>query len=122
MEKNMEKNITLSSSSDTPQMVIVDKLVLHLTKPFSTKLVTIICNPILTEYTESLKPLGFNIKQIKLMVSTPDTKTLKFDFGKNNINKITFDNTTYTMKLMNINKEKTANQKECLNFECFISW
>lgn len=118
----MEKNITLSSSSDTPQMVIVDKLVLHLTKPFSTKLVTIICNPILTEYTESLKPLGFNIKQIKLMVSTPDTKTLKFDFGKNNINKITFDNTTYTMKLMNINKEKTANQKECLNFECFISW
>ena len=117
----MEKNIMLSSSPDTPQMATVDKLILHLIKPFSKKLVTISCNPILTEYTESLKPIGFNVKQIKLMVNTPDTKTLKFDFGKNNINKITIDNTTYTLKLMNINKEKTANQKECLNFEFFIS-
>ena len=117
----MEKSIILSSSPDDSQMVTVDKLVLHLVTPFSKKSVTILCNPILTEYTESLKPLGFNVKQIKLMVEAPDTKTLKFDFGKNNIKTINIDDISYTLKLMNINKEKTSHQKSFLTFEFFIS-
>ncbi len=114
----MEKLVKLISSPFSPNLEVVDKMVMKVHAPYSEESVTIRFNPNIQDYKD--KP-GMPVRQFMFSTPTDQTRTLLFDFKKNNVHDVTVENTKYKVKLMTIGKESIQGQNFPY-FEFFVTW
>ena len=107
-----EHFITLVASPFQPALEIAGNLAIKLHVPYSDKDVTIQIGAETVDYKEAPQA---NVRQVMVSKSTGDTQTLLFDFLKNKIKKITFDNKKYEIELIDIGKKNEKGQ----NFKSF---
>lgn len=100
-------NVKIINSPSHSNLEVAGDLVIKLDAPYSDKNVTVKINPNLVAYKEKITD---NLQQYTRSFDTKDTKTLIFDFQKNNVNNITFENKNYEIKLMNIGKVSEQEQ------------
>ncbi|NQT65550.1 MAG: hypothetical protein HQ554_05170 [FCB group bacterium] len=86
----MEENLRFSTSPNSPLMEVVDNMVLHIFTPYSKDLVTILINPNIMEYQKDIGNKRIKINRFLVMETTKDTKTITFDFEKNNVTLLIF--------------------------------
>jgi len=106
-----------SPSNSNLEVAAAGNLVVKLHSPYSDSNVTVKINPNLIEYEDKI---GNNVRQYAVSVNMEDTKTLMFDFKKNNIHKINLKNKNYEIKLMNIGKISEQGQ-DFRTFEFMIT-
>jgi len=109
---NKIHNVKIINSPFHPNIEVAGDLVIKLHVPYSDENVTVKINPNLVAYNEKISD---NLRQYTKSFDTKDTKTLTFDFQKNNVNNITFANKSYEIKLMTIGKISEQGQ----NFPTF---
>lgn len=78
-------------------------------------------NPNVQDYKENQDQPGIEIRQVMVATNIEQTKTLKFDFKKNNTHEIEIDDKKYEIKLMQIGREKLQGQNFSY-FEFFVKW
>ena len=115
------KTIKITLSPFSPDLEVVGPFIMKVQAPYSEKMVTIQLNPNIIEYQDEPKQKDPNIqiRQVMVTTNTPETKTLIFDFEKNNINNVEFNNKIYSVKLLNIGK-KNIEKQDFPEFEFFI--
>ena len=101
----MEKLIKLVVSPFNSGIETVEHIVLSVHVPYSEHDVTIQINPNVQDYVENNDQPGIQVRQVMTTTSTDETKTLHFDFGKDNIQKIISNGKEYEIKLIQIGKE-----------------
>lgn len=92
-------NVKINNSPSHSNLEVAGNLVIKLHVPYSNEKVTIKVNPNITEYKEKA---GNNVRQYTEIADTDETKTLSFDFHKNNIHNITISGKNYKIRLLNI--------------------
>lgn len=102
-----EHFITLVCSPFQPALEIAGNLPIKLHVPYSDKDVTIRIGADIVDYKEAPQA---NMRQVMASRSTGDTQTLSFDFFKNKIQKINFDNKKYEIELIDIGKKNEKGQ------------
>jgi hypothetical protein len=117
----MQKNVKLTHSPVSPSVEVVGDMVMVLHGPYSTDAVTMQFNPRIDDYKEKDDRPGVQIRQIMVTVSTPETRTAQFDFGKHNTHSIVVSGRSYTVQLLSIGKEKLEGQ-DFPFFEFLVSW
>lgn len=110
-------NVKIINSPSHSNLEIAGDLVIKLHAPYSDKNVTIKINPNLVAYKEKITD---NLQQYAKSFDIKDTKTLMFDFQKNNLHNITLENKNYEIKLMNIGKVSEQGQ-DFPTFEFMVS-
>lgn len=106
----MQKLVKLTLSPFSPDIEIVDKMVMKVHVPYSENDVTIQFNPNIQDYKEKQDQENIKVRQIFLTTPTEQTKTLSFDFKSNSIHDIAIENTKYNVRLMTIGKEPIQGQ------------
>jgi len=106
----MEKLIKIISSPFNPAIEVVGNIVIKLHVPYSEKDVTVQINSNVQDYIENNDQPGAQVRQVMVTSTTEDTRTLKLDFGANNIQTFAIAGEQYEIKLMNIGKENIDNQ------------
>ncbi|MDO8446425.1 MAG: hypothetical protein Q7T53_10060 [Deltaproteobacteria bacterium] len=117
----MEKLVKLTLSPFSPNIEVVDKMVMKVHVPYSEEMVTMQFNPNIQDYKEQDDKPGIKVRQTTFSTSTAQTTTVPFDFKANNIQDIFVENTKYTVKLMTIGKELIQGQN-FLYFDFFVTW
>ncbi len=100
-------NMKIINSPSHSSLEVAGELVIKLHVPYSDNNVTVKINPNLVEHKEKITD---NLRQVSIFLDTKDTKTLMFDFQKNNAHNITFENKNYEIKLMSIGKVSEQGQ------------
>ena len=100
-------NVKITNSPFHSNLEVAGDLVFKLHVPYSDKDVTVKLNPNLVEYKEKISS---NLRQYAKSLDTKDTITLMFDFQKNNVKNIAFEDKNYEIKLMNIGKMSEQGQ------------
>ncbi|WP_055444939.1 hypothetical protein [Lacinutrix himadriensis] len=109
------KKISISGSPENPSIDEAFGLTFQLHAPYNKDEVTLLINPNITDYEDSMGDENVSIRHLTFSEHTPDTKIIKFDFGDNNVKKI---GGTY-IKLEKIGTIVFENQ-EFLTFDFFI--
>jgi hypothetical protein len=117
----MQKLAKLTLSPFSPNIEVIDKMVMAVHVPYSEESVTIQFNPNIQEYQEKQNQKDIKIGQLMFTTHTDETKTLSFDFKKNNTQDVTIEGTKYNVKLMTIGKEPIQGQN-FFYFEFFVTW
>lgn len=102
-----EHFITLVGSPFQPALEIAGNLTVKLHVPYSDKNVTIQLGASIMDYKEAPQK---NVRQVTFSKNTADTQTLSFDFSKNKVQKIHFDNNKYEIELVDIGKKNEEGQ------------
>ena len=105
------KKVRIKCSPVSPDLEVVEDIVLKLHVPYSEKDVTIQINPNIQEYRENADQQGMNIRQVTITTPTDETQTLKFDFGEMKIQEVAISNDVYRIELLEIGKEEIKGQK-----------
>lgn len=100
-------NVKIINSPSHSNLEVAGGLVIKLHVPYSDKNVTVKINPNLMEYKEKVND---NLRQVSMSLDTKETKILNFDFQKNNIQNIAYENKNYEIKLMSIGKVSEQGQ------------
>lgn len=116
----MSKLIKLINSPFTSPIESALGLTFHFTAPYDKTFVTILVGPNVTYYKENDDQEGFEIRQVLFARHTPETKTLRFDFGSDNMHIIKTDGKDVSIKLMNIGPAETEGQ-EMISCELLVS-
>lgn len=117
----MEKLVKLTMSPFSPNVEVVDKMVMKVHVPYSENNVTIQFNPNIQDYKEQQDQKDIKIRQLMFTTPTDHTRTFSFDFKANIAHDVTIENTKYNVKLMTIGKEPIQGQN-FIYFEFFITW
>lgn len=115
----MEKLIKIISSPFNPNMEVFGDIVIKVHVPYSDKDVTVMVNPNIQEYDKNLDKPNVKVRQATVTTSTDETRTVKLDFGDNNIQTFEVSGKKYEIKLMNIGKENMEGQ-DFPSFEFFV--
>lgn len=97
------KNIKFSSMPDSLFSTAGD-LIIKLQAPYSENEVNLMINPNVVSYEKGREGSGFSFGPTSVSRHSKETMILKFDFGKNNTQKIQVEDKNYEIKLMSINK------------------
>ena len=97
------KNVKLSSIPDSLFATAGD-LIIKLQAPYSENEVNLMINPNVTSYEKGRESPDFSIGPTSVSRHSKETMILKFDFGKNNKQRIQVDDKNYEIKLMDIKK------------------
>ena len=92
-------NIKITPTPSHDLFAIAGDLVIKLQAPYSDTDVTIKVNPNIVEYKDKISD---NLRQLSVSKDTDETKTLMFDFQKNNIHNLRMADKNYEIKLMHI--------------------
>ena len=117
----MEKLVKITLSPFSPNIEVVEKMVMKAHVPYSDESITMQFNPNIQHYKEQQDQKDIKVRQVIVTTSTSQTKTIPFDFKTNNVHDVTIENTKYNVKLMNIGRELIQGQK-FLYFEFFVTW
>lgn len=117
----MQRLVKLVSSPFSPNLEVIDKMVMKIHAPYSEESVTIQFNPNIQDYKEQADKPGMQVRQFMFSTPTNQTRTLRFDFKNNNVHDVTVENTKYKVKLMSIGKESIQGQNFPY-FEFFVTW
>jgi hypothetical protein len=117
----MQKLVKITLSPFSPNIEVVDKMVMKVQAPYSDESITMQFNPNIQDYKEQQDQKDIKVRQLVVTTSTGQTKTIPFDFKTNNVHDVTVENTKYNVKLMNIGKELIQGQN-FLYFEFFVAW
>ncbi len=102
----MEKLVKLTLSPFSPNLEVVNGMVMKVHAPYSEQSVTIQFNPNIQDYKEQEDQLGLQARQVMFSTSTEQTQSFLFDFETNNVHDVMIENIEYNVKLMGIWKEQ----------------
>ena len=103
MEK-LFKNVKLSS---TPDLLFANAgdLIIKLQPPYSENGTSLMISPNVTLYEKGKETPNVSIGPIIKSNHSKDTRIMRFDFDKNNTQKIKVEGKNYEIRLMSINKD-----------------
>ena len=105
------KIIKILLSPFEPDMEEAYNLIFQIFPPYGETFLNLIINPNITNYAENadINP-DIKIRQVVVSENTSETIELYMDFGDNNEKTFEMNGKSYTLKLLNIDKENIKGQ------------